>query len=172
MGVNPRVYAPGGEFGPEPSLPTSPPYGYSTGMIRGISETRSAGQSRLPVRGREANKIGCPVHGETTQRDEPLILRPDSVRLERQGESHVRNVLRISPSEDGTGLPEFVNVVRLFMFGDVSPKDSERLLKGVRGLAAPLREFVAMCCYLVEQVLGHVQIVAADDEEVSGRGVA
>lgn len=58
------------------------------------------------------------------------------------------------------------------MFGDVSPKDSQGFLKGARALAAPLREFVAMRFYLVEQVLRHVQVVAAQDDEASGRGVA
>src|SRR2546425_12028212 len=31
--ANPRGYAPDGEFGPHPSLPTDPPYGYSSGNI-------------------------------------------------------------------------------------------------------------------------------------------
>jgi len=58
------------------------------------------------------------------------------------------------------------------MFGDMSPKNAPGFLKGFRGLAAPLRELVAMGFDLVEQVFRGVQIVAAGDEEASGRGVA
>src|SRR2546430_1038855 len=106
-----------------------------------------------------------------SQRDEPSILRPDPIRWERQCESHVGSVLWISPFEEAAGLSKFVHVVRLSMLGNVSPKDSQGFLKGVRGLAAPPREFVAMDFYLVEQILRHMQIVPAQDEEASGRGV-
>ncbi|OGS66523.1 MAG: hypothetical protein A3K59_08600 [Euryarchaeota archaeon RBG_19FT_COMBO_69_17] len=92
--------------------------------------------------------------------------------MEHQGESHVRNVLRISPSEESTGLSKFVDVVRLIMLRNVSPKDSQGFLKGVRGLAAPSREFVAMRSYLAEQILGHMQFVPAQDDEASRRGIA
>ncbi len=105
---------------------------------------------------REANEVGCPVHGKASQSDELSILGPDSVRWERQRESHVWSVLWISPSEEATGLPKFVDVGRLFMFGNVSTKDSQGFLKGVCGLAAPPREFVAMGFYLVEQILRHM----------------
>jgi len=54
----------------------------------------------------------------------------------------------------------------------VSPKDSQGFLKGVRGLAAPSREFVAMRSYLAEQILGHMQFVPAQDDEASRRGIA
>jgi len=36
----------------------------------------------------------------------------------------------------------------------MGPEDSQGFLKGVRGLAAPPREFVAMDFYLVEQNSG------------------
>ncbi len=57
------------------------------------------------------------------------------------------------------------------MLGDVSPKDSKGFLKGFVGVAASLREFVAMSFYLVEQIFRHMQIVPAQDDEPSGRGV-
>ena len=119
----------------------------------------------------EANEIGRPVHHEASQRAERSILRPDPIRWERQCESHVGSVLWITPSEEATGLSKFVDVVRLFMLSNVSPKDSQAFLKGVRGLAAPPREFVAMGFYLVEQILGHMQIVPAQNDEATGRGV-
>src|SRR3989454_1812585 len=73
----------------------------------------------------EVNEVGRLVHGEASERDDASILRPDPIRRERQCESHVGNILRISPFQEASGLPKFVDVVRLFMFGDVSPKDSQ-----------------------------------------------
>ena len=119
----------------------------------------------------EGNEVGRPVHGEASQRDERSILCPDTIRWERQCESQVGSVFWISPSEEATGPSKFVDVVRHFMLGNVSPKDSQDFLKGVCGLATPLREFVAMGFYLVEQILRYMQIVPAQDDEASGRGV-
>ena len=119
----------------------------------------------------EVDDVGRPVHGEASQREELSILRPDPVRWERQCESHVGGVLWISPSEEATGLSKLFDVVRLFMLGNLSTKDSQGFLKGVRRLAATLREFVAMGFSLAEQILRYMQIVPAQDHKASGRGV-
>src|SRR5439155_5895111 len=124
---------------------------------------------RFAVRGERGRTSGT---RRFLLRDEPSILRPDPIRWERQGESHVGSVLWISPFEEATGLSKFVNVVCLLMLGNMSPKDSQGFLKGVRGLAAPPCEFVAMGFYLVEQILGHMQIVPAQDDETPRHGVA
>lgn len=57
--------------------------------------------------------------------------------MEREGKSHIRNVLRISTSEEALGFLEPIVVVRRFVFDNVRPKDSQGFPKTFGGW--PLR---------------------------------